>query len=87
MVDFESLADLRAAGEAFVESQPNPVVIDLAGLQECNSAAVALLLSWFRYAHARDKTIVYTHAAADLVNIVRVSGLQEILPLDSGAHA
>jgi hypothetical protein len=47
---------------------------------------VALLLSWYRYAHARDKTIVYTHAAADLANIVRVFGLQEILPLDSGAH-
>ena len=69
-------------GEAFIEAQPETAVIDLASLSECNSAAVALLLCWYRYAHAREKAIVYTHASPDLANIVRVSGLHEILPLD-----
>ena len=85
-VSFDSLAELRAKGEAFIESQSETAVIDLAPLQECNSAAVVLLMAWYRYAHAHEKTIVYTDAAADLANIIRVSGLDEILPLSSSEH-
>lgn len=83
-VSFDSFADLRAQGEAFVDSEGGRAVFDLSGLYECNSAAVALLMAWFRYANARDKTIVYTRPATDLVNLVRVTGLDEILPLADG---
>ena len=85
-IGFDSLTQVRAQGEAFVETQEDTAVIDLAGLRECNSAAVALLMSWFRFAGAHGKTIVYTHPAADLANLIRVSGLEEILPISSDEH-
>jgi ABC-type transporter Mla MlaB component len=85
-VQFDTFTELRASGEAFVESHPDTAVFDLAPLRECNSAAVALLMAWYRFAHARGKTIVYTHAAPDLVNLIRVSGLEEILPLSHDEH-
>ena len=80
-MSFDSLAELRAQGEDFVDSQGDTAAFDLAGLNDCNSAAVALLMAWFRYANAHDKTIVYTRPATDLVNLIRVTGLDEILPL------
>ena len=82
-VSFDSLAELRARGEAFVDASSGTAQFDLGGLQECNSAAVALLMSWFRYANAHGKTIVYTRPAEDLVNLVGVAGLDEILPFRS----
>ncbi len=79
-VDFDTFSGLRAKGEAFMADRSD-VEFDLSAISECNSAAVALLMSWYRFAHAQGKSIVYTHAASDLVNIVQVSGLDDVLPL------
>lgn len=79
-IDFDSLAAVRGAGEEHIASADGTAVFDLSGLAEANSAAVALLMSWYRYGHKCGKAIVYTRASSELRNIVRVSGLESILP-------
>jgi phospholipid transport system transporter-binding protein len=80
-VHFDSLRAVRVAGESYLDSQSDDAVFDLSGLQECNSAAVALLMAWMRYAHARDLSLVYAHAPVDLLNIIKVVGLSDTLPI------
>lgn len=80
-VDFDSLVAVRQAGESYLDQNPGEAVFDLSALVEFNSAVVALLMSWFRYAHACDRSIVYAGAPAELLSIIEVSGLSRILPL------
>jgi phospholipid transport system transporter-binding protein len=80
-IHFDSLREVRAAGESYLDDQTEDAVFDLSALQECNSAAVALLMAWVRYAHAHDKAVVYAHAPAELMNIIKVVGLADTLPV------
>lgn len=85
-VDFESFAAIRAAGEQFLtDKADDAAIIDLSGLESCNSIAVALLIAWFRFAHARGREVVYAGAPQDLLSIIEISGLMEVLPLSSDA--
>lgn len=80
-VDFDNFRDERARGEAYVDEGGECVEFDLSGLEECNSLAIALLMAWFRYAHARGKSVVYAGAPTGLQDILEVSGLHGVLPL------
>ena len=80
-VHFDNLRAIRVAGESYLDGQSDDAVFDLSGLQECNSAAVALLMAWMRYAHAHDLSLVYAHAPMDLLNIIKVVGLSDTLPI------
>ncbi|MFP6816508.1 MAG: STAS domain-containing protein [Pseudomonadales bacterium] len=80
-VSFDSLVEVRQAGESYLDQSAGEAVFDLSPLVEFNSAVVALLMSWFRYAHACGRSIVYAGAPAELLSIIEVSGLSRILPL------
>lgn len=80
-VDFDDFAGIRSAGEAYVDEQAGEALFDLSTLKECNSAAVALLMAWFRYAHAQGKSVVYAGPPADLANLIEVAGLSRTLPM------
>jgi anti-anti-sigma regulatory factor len=85
-IDFENFASVRAAGEQFLaERADENAVVDLSALESCNSIAVALLMAWFRFAHARGQEVVYAGAPQDLLGIVEISGLMEVLPLSPDA--
>jgi ABC-type transporter Mla MlaB component len=80
-VDFENMVAVRSAGERHIEDVTEPS-FDLSGLKESNSVAVAVLVAWFRYAHARGKVVEFTHAPAELMNIIEVTELSDVLPVE-----
>lgn len=80
-VRFRNFKKYRGEGEAAIEAAPNGVVIDLSGLEHSNSAAVALLMAWYRAAEQRDKSIRFVGVPVDLMDIVELSGLTEVLPV------
>lgn len=80
-ITFDSLSRVRAEGEAWIAEAEGPVVIDLTGLEHGNSAAVALLMAWWREAEHQEKAISFVGAPAALRNIVELSGVSDILPL------
>ena len=82
-VHFDNLGELRQAGESYLDDQAENAVFDLSPLEDCNSAAVALLMAWLRYAHAHGVSVVYAHAPVDLVNIIEVVGLTGTLPVQA----
>ena len=85
-IDFENFAAVRAAGEQFLAQRPDEkAVVDLSSLESSNSITVALLMTWFRFAHARGQEVVYAGAPQDLLSIIEISGLMEVLPLSRDA--
>ncbi len=86
-VTFESLTRLRAAGESAIAATATGVVIDLSGLPQSNSAAVALLLAWWREADRLEKPIAFRDPPASLRDIVELSGMTDVLPFEPAADA
>ena len=84
-VTFTNLAAVRAAGEAAIAAAGERAVVDLSGLTDGNSAAVAVLVSWYRHAQGLGKDIVFLDAPAEVRNIIGLSGLSRVLPLESRA--
>ena len=83
-VDFENLAALRAAGEHYLDEEPEPV-FDLGALVNSSSAAVAVLIAWFRYAHGLGKAVRFVRVPLGVMNIIDVSDLTDVLPVENSA--
>ena len=49
---------------------------DLSQVGSCDSAGLALILEWIKFAKQNKKTIQFSHIPKQLESIVRVSGLQ-----------
>lgn len=73
---------IRKEGEVAITAAGDPVVVDLSGIENGNSAAVALLMAWFRAAQAQEKSIRFVGARAEIRNIVELSGLTAVLPIE-----
>ena len=84
-VDLGNLMQIREEGEAAIAAAGDRVVVDLSRLENGNSAALALLMAWFRAAESQEKTIEFVGAPAELQNIVELSGLAGVLPLEGAA--
>lgn len=87
-VTFGNLVRIREEGEEAIARAGDRVVIDLSGLESGNSAAVALLMAWFRAAEHGGKSIRFLAPPEELENIVDLSGLIDVLPLgETGREA
>lgn len=57
------------------------LLLDLSAIQRSDSAGVALLIDWLRFARRHNKPISYLNMPAQMLAIVRASSLDTILPL------
>ncbi|MGD8829497.1 MAG: STAS domain-containing protein [Pseudomonadales bacterium] len=83
-VDFENLMAVRATGEEYIDQNDEPV-FDLSALATSSSAVVALLVGWFRYAHTHGKVVSFTKVPTGVMNIIEVSDLTDLLPIEASA--
>ena len=81
-VNFDNLDALRRQGERQIDEGKNSV-FSLGSLEEGSSAAVALMIALFRYAHRQGKSIRFVEIPAALHNIIEVSELTRVLPLEA----
>ena len=79
-VGFANLVEVREQGKAHID-EVELAEFDLARLSGASSAVVALLIAWFRYAHARGKVVRFLRVPAAIMNIIDVSDLTEVLPI------
>ncbi len=80
VVDFPNLVEVREAGNAHIDGAET-AEFDLSGLTEANSAVVALLIAWFRYAHGHGKVVRFLRVPVAIMNIIEVSDLTDVLPI------
>lgn len=86
-VTFGNLVRIREEGRQAIARAGEQAVFDLSGLERGNSAAVALLMDWFRAAEHGGKSIRFVAPPVELENIVELSGLTDLLPLGAATAA
>ncbi len=85
-VTFTSAPALFAAGREAMDQGDGEVRVDLSRVTEADSAAVGLLVHWWREARRRGRAFVVLHPPKSVTGLARVYGADQLLGLpDSGA--
>ncbi|ORU90972.1 MAG: anti-sigma-factor [Cycloclasticus sp. symbiont of Poecilosclerida sp. N] len=78
---FGLVIGLLRDSQCFFSGQ-EPLVFDLSGVKKTDSAGLALLIEWMVLAKESGQTISFQQIPKQMLDIVRLSGLDEILPID-----
>ena len=83
VLDFNSVPDVHQTGCLAIEqSQADiPIEIDLVQISFSDSAGLALLADWMRFAKKQQKTILYVNIPQQMRDIAQVSGILDLLPI------
>lgn len=81
-LSFESVPALLAQSEPLFDGCPR-LCIGLAGVSRSDSAGLALLIEWVRRARGRGQPIRLLEMPPQMQDIVRVSGLDTVLPFET----
>ncbi len=82
VLDFETVPGLAPRLAGFLGGSPG-IAADLSGVTHANSAALALMVDWTRQARAAGCEIRFLHVPAQLHTIAEVTGVDEILCMNS----
>lgn len=77
-VTLDSVPALLAQGLALIDR--DEVRIDLAGVTNVDSSAVAMLLEWIRAARRAGRRVVYLNLGNSLESLVALYGVTDLLP-------
>ena len=78
-VTFETAEDLKQVGLECIAQAEGDLQLDVGGVQQANSIAVALLCAWHRHASLQHKSIVFVNLSQELRNIIALSGLDDVI--------
>jgi len=78
-LSFDTVPNLVERGEELFDGSP-VLCIDLSGVDRADSAGLALLIEWTRSAREEGKQIRFVNIPAQMRDIARVSGLDNVLP-------
>jgi phospholipid transport system transporter-binding protein len=79
-LDFDSVPALLREGERLI-SGPGSLVVDLGGVREANTAALALLLEWVDLARRRKLALRFRNLPASLVRLAELSNVSGLLKM------
>ncbi len=77
-LNFESTPDLYQCSRAQFKDATQ-ILIDLSGVTQADSAGLALLIEWMRWARANNHQIGFENSPAQLVALARISDIDELL--------
>jgi phospholipid transport system transporter-binding protein len=83
VLDFQTVPVIRQHGLSLFSEAPS-LVLDLQGVSRSDSAGLALLIEWMRFARSQNKPISYINIPPQMLAIAHASGLDSILPLAHG---
>lgn len=79
VIDFRSVIELRAAGEAVLREVGGDVCFDFSGVRQANTAALTLMLCWRRLASELGGKVSFRELPQALLSIAAVSDLESLL--------
>lgn len=84
VMDEFTVMSVLSQGCQMIDQAPLQAVlrVDLQGVTAADSAGLALLLEWARYAKKQDKKLHLYHLPAVMEKIMLVTSLNEVLQLD-----
>ena len=83
VLSFLSVANLIDE-TAILFKESGDVQVDLSEVIKSDSAGVALLVEWMNEAHRQNQEIQFLDIPSQMLDIVRVSSLDHVLPLHRG---
>ncbi len=83
ILSFLTVPDLIAETETLFKDSGD-VLVDLSEVIKSDSAGVALLVEWMNEAHRQNQEIQFLDIPSQMLGLVRVSGLDQVLPLHRG---
>jgi len=83
ILSFQTVPNLLLQSKGLFEEH-GVVQVDLSEVARSDSAGVALLVEWMNEAHRHSREIEFLNIPPQMLNIVRVSSLDEVLPLHRG---
>ena len=84
---FETVPVKYGQIQTLLHQQSADLIIDLSGVIRADSAGVAMVMEWVRLARQNDKHIEFLNAPDQMMSIIRMSGLENILPLNTGTDS
>lgn len=75
----DSIVLLREKGFEFITQGPENIEIDLSQVRIQGSSAIALLLSWIKFAVSLNKKLSFSHPGEKLLLIARATGVEDIM--------
>jgi phospholipid transport system transporter-binding protein len=77
-LNFESAPDLYHRSRAQFKNATQ-MLIDLSGVTQADSAGLALLIEWMRWARANNQQIGFENSPSQLLALARISDIDELL--------
>ena len=77
-LSFHTVQRLLGCGEEFFRDA-NEIKINFTEVTHCDSAGLALLIEWKRFAEKSNKTIQFQSLSKQLLNMAKISGFGEML--------
>lgn len=81
ILNFSLVVDLLKSSRPYFSGEKN-ITFDLGGVEKTDSAGLALLVEWMLMAEKAGQKIAFQHLPKQMLDIARVSGLDEILPIN-----
>lgn len=80
-VNVNTITAIIEPGYKMIKAAPagQPLTLDLSGVNEADSASVALLIDWLRFAKKQNKTLAFSNLPVKMKDIIKVSNLDKIL--------
>ncbi|WP_030776032.1 STAS domain-containing protein [Streptomyces sp. NRRL S-920] len=82
-LDYQQAASLREQVEALALSAGQSLVIDLSGLEFCDSSGITALLAARRRAHTTGADLALVDVPANTLRILTVAGLDQVFTIRS----
>lgn len=81
-LSLETVPELFERGTRIMAQGVKTVELDLREVTRADSAGLALMIEWMRTAHRQHKNIVFRNVPPQMVAMAKISGLEDILPLE-----
>ena len=75
---FDSVPDIYTASRGWFNTGTS-MTIDLQQVAQADSAGLALLIEWLRWARKAGLSLTYTNIPPQMLELIRVNGLQDTL--------
>ena len=86
-INFATAPDIEQQGRILLLATDSAKwLIDLAGITQADSSALAVCLAWVRLARANRKTIIFTATPIELSALADVCGVAELLGISATRH-
>ncbi|MCL5260921.1 MAG: STAS domain-containing protein [Gammaproteobacteria bacterium] len=79
-LSFATVPAINLRGRQLIMASPKPV-FDLHNITKSDNAAVALLISWARFAKNHGKSMTFINPPQQILDIAAVSGVSALLPI------